>query len=96
MARTKVVATIGPQSDNPDTIRKMLSAGMHVARVNFSHGDHDSHTATVKMLREVANNAGKVLAIMGDLQGPKLRLGYLRAAGIRLGRDAANRWRVSV
>lgn len=87
MARTKVVATIGPQSNNPDTIRKMLFAGMHVARVNFSHGDHESHATTVKMLREVAYNAGKVLAIMGDLQGPKLRLGYLRAAGIRLGRD---------
>jgi pyruvate kinase len=87
MARTKVVATIGPQSDNPDTIRKMLRAGMHVARVNFSHGDHDSHTATVKMLRSVAASEGKVLAIMGDLQGPKLRLGYVRAAGIRLGRD---------
>jgi pyruvate kinase len=87
MARTKVVATIGPQSNNPETIRKMLSAGMHVARVNFSHGDHESHTATVKMLRGVADKAGKVLAIMGDLQGPKLRIGYVRTAGIRLGRD---------
>jgi pyruvate kinase len=87
MARTKVVATIGPVSNNPDTIRKMLHAGMNVARVNFSHGDHTSHTATVKMLRDVADKEGKVLAIMGDLQGPKLRLGYLRAAGIRLDRE---------
>ena len=87
MARTKVVATIGPESNNPETIRKMLHAGMHVARVNFSHGDHESHVETVKMLRSVASREGKVLAIMGDLQGPKLRLGYLRAGGIRLGRD---------
>ncbi len=84
MVRTKIVATIGPSSDDPDTIREMLQAGMNVARVNFSHGNHDSHRATVKMLREVAAQEGKVLALLGDLQGPKLRLGYVRTDGIQL------------
>lgn len=84
MARTKIVATIGPASNKPEVIRKMLAAGMNVARVNFSHGDHEGHIATVKLLREVAAAEGKVLAILGDLQGPKLRLGHVRAKGINL------------
>jgi pyruvate kinase len=84
MARTKIVATIGPASNKPEIIRKMLSSGMNVARINFSHGDHEAHTATVKMLREVAAAEGKVLAILGDLQGPKLRLGHVRTKGIDL------------
>ncbi len=85
MARTKIVATIGPASDNHEIIRRMLHAGMDVARVNFSHGDHDSHRRTVAMLRQVAEEEGKVLALLGDLQGPKLRLGHIRRGGIRLG-----------
>jgi pyruvate kinase len=84
MARTKIVATIGPSSNDPDKIRKMLQAGMNVARVNFSHGNHESHKATVALLRQVASHEGKALAIMGDLQGPKLRLGHVRANGIQL------------
>lgn len=84
MARTKIVATIGPASNKPEVIRKMLAAGMNVARINFSHGDHEGHTATVRMLREVAAAEKKLLAILGDLQGPKLRLGHVRAKGIPL------------
>lgn len=84
MARTKIVATIGPSSSNPETIRRMLGAGMTVARVNFSHGDHASHTETVKMLREVAKAEDKVLAVLGDLQGPKIRLGHVKAGGMQL------------
>ncbi|KAA3662745.1 MAG: pyruvate kinase, partial [Chloroflexi bacterium] len=84
MARTKIVATIGPASNNPETIRRMLAAGMTVARVNFSHGDHESHTKTVEMLRRVSTAENKALAILGDLQGPKLRLGHVRPGGIQL------------
>jgi pyruvate kinase len=84
MARTKIVATIGPSSNNPETIRRMLAAGMTVARINFSHGDGESHTKTIKTLREVAQHENKVLAILGDLQGPKLRLGHVKAGGIPL------------
>ncbi|MBK8985895.1 MAG: pyruvate kinase [Chloroflexi bacterium] len=84
MARTKIVATIGPASSNPETIRHMLAAGMTVARINFSHGDHASHTHTINMLRRVATAEGKVLAILGDLQGPKIRLGHVKTGGIQL------------
>ncbi len=84
MARTKIVATIGPASSNPETIRRMLAVGMTVARVNFSHGNHDSHRKTINMLRRIAQEDGIALAILGDLQGPKLRLGNVRAGGIQL------------
>lgn len=84
MARTKIVATIGPSSNNPETIRRMLAAGMTVARINFSHGDHESHSKTIQTLRDVAISEGRVLAILGDLQGPKLRLGHVKAGGIQL------------
>ncbi len=84
MLRTKIVATIGPASSNPATIRRMLAAGMTVARINFSHGDHQTHIETVKMIRQVAAAEGKVLAILGDLQGPKLRLGHVKAGGMHL------------
>ncbi len=84
MARTKIVATIGPASSNPETIRRMLAAGMTVARINFSHGDHESHADTVKMLRRVAADEGRVLGILGDLQGPKIRLGHVKAGGMQL------------
>ena len=86
MARTKIVATIGPGSAHRDTIRAMLAAGMTVARINFSHGDHAGHTKTVEMLREVAREEGKLLAILGDLQGPKLRIGHVKAGGMMLTR----------
>ncbi|MCA9970392.1 MAG: pyruvate kinase [Anaerolineales bacterium] len=84
MPRTKIVATIGPSSNNPETIRRMLSAGMTVARINFSHGNHDTHIQTFHMLRRVAREEGYVLAILADLQGPKLRLGHVRPGGIQL------------
>ena len=84
MARTKIVATIGPASNNAETIREMLAAGMTVARINFSHGQHTDHIATVRLLREVARSEGKVLAVLADLQGPKLRLGHVRSGGMNL------------
>ena len=84
MPRTKIVATIGPASSKPETIRRMLAAGMTVARINFSHGDHESHTKTIQMLRDVAKSEGRNLAILGDLQGPKLRLGHVKTGGINL------------
>lgn len=84
MARTKIVATIGPASDDAETIAKMLDAGMNVARVNFSHGDHASHAETVERLRKTAESKGKTLAILGDLQGPKIRLGHIKPGGIQL------------
>lgn len=84
MARTKIVATIGPSCNNAETIREMLAVGMTVARINFSHGQHKDHIATVRLLREVARAEGKVLAVLADLQGPKLRLGHVRTGGMNL------------
>ena len=77
MARTKIVATIGPASNNLETLKELLLAGMDVARVNFSHGDRESATKLVALLRQAAQETGKVLAILGDLQGPKLRIGHV-------------------
>ncbi len=62
----------------------MLHAGMTVARINFSHGDHTTHADTVRMLRQVSDEEGIVLALLADLQGPKLRLGHVKAGGMRL------------
>jgi pyruvate kinase len=84
MSRTKIVATIGPASSNPETMRKLIRAGMDIARVNFSHGDHEAHIQTIQNLREMAAAEGKVLGILGDLQGPKLRLGHVKAGGLQL------------
>lgn len=84
MSRTKIVATIGPASSNPETIRRLLGAGMTVARVNFSHGDHESHALTIQTLRQVASSEGKILGVLGDLQGPKIRLGNVRRGGLQL------------
>jgi pyruvate kinase len=84
MTRTKIVATIGPASSSPELIRKLIRAGMNIARINFSHGDHEAHTRTIQNLREVAAAEGKVLGILGDLQGPKLRLGHVKAGGLQL------------
>lgn len=84
MLRTKIVATIGPASRTPEIIRRMLVAGMTVARINFSHGDHETHLQTCQTLRRVAAEEGRVLAILADLQGPKLRLGHVRPNGIQL------------
>ena len=73
--RTKIVATIGPASWSEDTIRSMIRAGMDVARINFSHGGHERHSETIDTIRRVAEEEGVVIAIMCDIQGPKIRIG---------------------
>ncbi len=77
MRRTKIVATIGPASGNLEIITRLIEAGMDVARLNFSHGTHDEHARRIEMLREAARRAGRPLAILQDLQGPKIRTGKL-------------------
>ena len=78
---SKIVCTIGPASRDPRILRRLLEAGMDVARLNFSHGSHDEHLACIQSLRAVANKLGKTIAILADLQGPKIRTGAL-AGGI--------------
>ncbi|MCB1801529.1 MAG: pyruvate kinase [Gammaproteobacteria bacterium] len=82
--KTKIVCTIGPASDSPAMLRDMLVAGMNVARLNFSHGDFDSHAQTIKRLREAAAATGRRLAIMADLPGPKIRIGELSPEPVEL------------
>jgi pyruvate kinase len=75
--RTKIVATIGPASRDPDTLVRMVEAGMDVARLNFSHGTRESHAETADRVRQAAERAGRPVAILQDLPGPKLRIGEL-------------------
>ncbi len=75
--RTKIVCTLGPSTANDDTIGGLIEAGMNVARVNFSHGTHEQHSKTIEMVRRLADEAGKPIAILGDLQGPRIRIGDL-------------------
>jgi pyruvate kinase len=76
--RTKIVATIGPASRDREVLVRMVEAGMDVARLNFSHGNHELHAETAQMVRDAAGRAGRPVAILQDLPGPKLRIGALR------------------
>lgn len=80
----KIVCTLGPSSSTKKVIKKLIRAGMDVARLNFSHGDHESHLKMINLIRECSREAGKPVAILQDLQGPKLRVGLLPAEGIQL------------
>ena len=73
--RTKIVATIGPASRDPEVLVRLVEAGMDVARLNFSHGSHESHAETATLVREAAGRAGRPVAILQDLPGPKIRIG---------------------
>jgi pyruvate kinase len=75
--RTKILATIGPASGSPERLAELVSAGMDGARLNFSHGTHEQHRARAEAVRAAAADAGRPLALVADLQGPKLRLGDL-------------------
>ena len=77
MRRTKIVATIGPASRDPEVMVRLIQAGMDVARLNFSHGTHEEHADTVERIRSAAGRAGRAIAILQDLPGPKLRIGKL-------------------
>ena len=82
--RTKIVATIGPASKSPDIIRQMVNAGMNVARLNFSHGSYEDHAEIVKLLRQVSEELDTPITLLQDLQGPKIRIGYLPSEEIEL------------
>jgi pyruvate kinase len=75
--QTKVVATIGPASSSPEIIRKMVQAGMNVARLNFSHGSYNDHAQRIAMLRQIAEELDTPITLLQDLQGPKIRVGNL-------------------
>ncbi len=82
--RTKIVATLGPSSDDEETIRNLVQAGVNVFRLNFSHGDHDSHGATFAIVRRVAKELGEPVGVLADLSGPKIRAGAFAGGQIEL------------
>jgi pyruvate kinase len=86
MRQTKIVATIGPASQDPDVLTAMIVAGMDVARLNFAHGTREEHAETATRIRAAAERAGREVAILGDLPGPKLRLGPVAGGVAELGR----------
>jgi len=75
--RTKIVATLGPASDSTEQLSALIAAGMDAARLNLSHGSHADHAARAARVREVEAEAGRPIALIADLQGPKLRIGAL-------------------
>jgi pyruvate kinase len=84
LRRTKIVATLGPASDDPARLREMIRAGMDVARLNFSHGDEAEQRARAERIREAARECGRDIGIMGDLQGPKIRVRRFRDGNVIL------------
>ena len=84
MKRTKIVATIGPASSSKEILKEMISAGMNVCRVNFSHGSYDDHKEVINSIRELNEELGSHVAILADLQGPKIRTGVMQDSGVLL------------
>lgn len=77
MKRTKIICTLGPASESPKILNELIRNGMNVARLNFSHGSYDSHLGLMKVIREASQKQNKPIAILQDLQGPKIRIGEL-------------------
>ena len=77
MKRTKIVATLGPASSSKAILTQLVEAGVNVLRINFSHGSADEHRETVRLIREILKETGENVAILADLQGPKLRIGVV-------------------
>ncbi|NNC99282.1 MAG: pyruvate kinase [Gammaproteobacteria bacterium] len=75
--RTKIVATLGPASNSVEVLESMIANGCSVFRVNFSHGSHESHSKSISLVRKAAKNLNQSVAILGDLQGPKIRIGAI-------------------
>jgi pyruvate kinase len=75
--RTKIVCTLGPSTASRETLSSLMEAGLNVARLNFSHGTHEQHARTVQLVRSTATELGRPVAILGDLQGPRIRIGDL-------------------
>src|SRR3546814_12198035 len=77
LRRTKIVAPLGPSTSTPGQLEALVRAGIDVARLNFSHGTADDHRERARLVREIAAQQGRFVALMGDLQGPKIRIARL-------------------
>src|SRR6185437_5574185 len=79
--RAKIVCTLGPATSDPGRITELVAAGLDVARLNMSHGDHDAHRSAYQAVRAASDASGRSVGMLVDLQGPKIRLGRFAAAG---------------
>ena len=86
--RTKIVCTIGPATASVAAVDRLVASGMDAARLNFSHGTHDEHGERARLLRDAQERAGRPLALIADLQGPKLRIGDLDSPRILVEGDS--------
>jgi len=84
MRKTKIVCTIGPASESLEMMKKLIEAGMNVARLNFSHGDFEEHGNRIKNIRQASKELGKTVAILLDTKGPEIRIGKLKEEPIEL------------
>lgn len=80
--KTKIVCTIGPVSENKETLTQLVKEGMNIARLNFSHGDYEEHKARVELIREVSKETKKPIGILLDTKGPEIRLGDFENGGV--------------
>ena len=94
MLQTKIVATIGPASEDEPTLAALLAAGLAVVRLNFSHGTHEQHRRTIRTVRRLASSAARAVAVMQDLQGPRIRTGLL-AGGTPIALDEGTEVRLT-
>jgi pyruvate kinase len=106
--RTKIIATLGPATDKPEMLESVVKAGVNVVRLNFSHGSREDHLLRARQLREAAEKLGRDVAILGDLQGPKIRIDRFKDGSIQLeegdvfildallGREDGNKERVGI
>src|ERR671932_1571478 len=81
---TKIVATLGPASSDPTTLERMIRAGVDVVRLNFSHGSAADHEKRASLVKELATKTGRTVAILCDLQGPKIRVGKFKEGKVNL------------
>src|SRR5437667_5520879 len=88
MRKAKIICTVGPASRDEPTLGKLVSAGMDCARLNFSHGTHEDHERTIANVRRASEIAGRPIAILLDLQGPKIRVGKIKGGKVKLAEDS--------
>lgn len=84
MRKTKIICTIGPASENPETFRRLAEAGMNVVRLNFSHGSQEEHAERIKMVMDYRRETGKPLGLLLDTKGPEIRMGEMRDGGVTI------------
>src|SRR3990167_4625736 len=81
---TKIIATLGPATDSPESMEAIIIAGVNLVRLNFSHGEHAEHKRRIDLVRDTAKKLGRVIGVLADLQGPKIRIAKFKSGKIQL------------